>query len=194
MAAQVQPIESVAPTLTVKSDIGEDLLAVAYLRMKTEQLLQMVFWEKAPTLKSFLEWCAAPNSVIVGCFTETDRSNVGSPPLIELAGLGWLTGITMRGGKRRADAGEVFWRETQAAGLTSQFGRLLLDFAFEEVKASTIYGITPVRNVAAVRFMRHCGFESFGPIPELCCWMGETCDGYISAMTFANWARRKNQP
>jgi RimJ/RimL family protein N-acetyltransferase len=108
--------------------------------------------------------------------------------------LGWITSIRTRCGRRYADAGEVFWRETQAAGLTSEFGRLLLAFAFEECEISTLYGITPAANIPAVRFMKHCGFESFGPIPDLCCWNGETCDGYISAMTFTKWARRKNQP
>ena len=192
MAAQVQSIKEVGAKLTVATDIGESLLGVAYLKMESQGLLSMVFWEKTPSLKGFLEWCAQPTRIICGCFTHTDRSNVGAEPLVELAGLGWITSIRERNGARRGDVGEVFWRETQAAGQTSEFGRLLLEFSFGPCKMSTLYGITPEKNIPAVRFMRHMAFQPFGPIPSLCCWNGEECGGFLSALTKERWLQRSN--
>ena len=188
MAAQAQVIERVEWKLEVLSNIGDDLLAVAYLRMKNEGLLPYVFWEQVPELQAFLNWCNQSTSLVVGCFVT--RSNVGAP--IELAGLGWVRDIKTRNGHRRGDAGEVFWREWQAAGVTEGFGKLLLEFAFGPCKMDYLYGITPEKNIPAVRFMRHMGFRDFGPIPGLCCLNGVECGGVLSVLGKEQWLQRSD--
>ena len=164
---------------------------MAYLRMQAEGLLNQMFWQKAPTLREFLDWCESPGTVVIGCFMETIAPTLDAPPQIELAGLGWVHSVRVRNGVRYADAGEVFWRQFQAMGVTLEMGRLMLDFAFEEVKADTLYGITPEKNIPAVRFMRHCGFQAFGPIPGLCCWKGQECGGFMSVLTKEAWQEAK---
>jgi RimJ/RimL family protein N-acetyltransferase len=113
-----------------------------------------------------------------------------APPVITLAGLGWLHNIKTRNGCRYADVGEVFWREYQAMGITLDMGKALLDFAFNECSMDAIYGITPEKNVPAVRFMKASGFTSFGPIPGLCCWRGVECAGYLSVLTEESWGNK----
>ena len=189
MAAQAQEIAGVDRLLKIRTDIGDELLAVAYLRMQQEELLPMFFWEKPPTLRAFLDWCAQPNSVVVGVFLETIAPTLDAPK-VELVGLGCIHSIRSMGGKRHGDTSEVFFREFQAMGITGEAGRALLRFAFTECKMDALYGITPCKNLAAVRFMRWVGFKAFGPIPELCCWDGENCDGWISVLTRSMWTGR----
>jgi RimJ/RimL family protein N-acetyltransferase len=174
-------------TIKIRSEIGGSLLGVAFLRMEQEGLLPMMFWEKAPTLRTFLEWCEQPNSIVAGCFVERPGPTLDAPPDIRLAGLGWLHNIKTRNGCRYADVGEVFWREYQAMGMTHDMGKSLLDFAFNECQMTAIYGITPEKNIAAVRFMKNSGFTAFGPIPWLCCWQGVECGGYLSVLTKETW-------
>ena len=177
--------------IRVRTDVGQSLLAVAYLRMEQEGLLSMMFWEKAPELRAFLEWCEQPNSIVVGCFVETPGPTLDAPATIVLAGLGWLQNIKTRNGCRYADVGEVFWREYPAMGITLDMGKALMEFAFEECRMDAIYGITPEKNIPAVRFMKNSGFTAFGPIPGLCCWKDVECDGYLSVLTKESWGERK---
>ena len=192
MAAQLQPISGVTRSFKVRSNIGEELLAVAYLRMQAEGLLQQMFWQAAPSLREFLDWCHSPGTIVIGAFIEIQRPTLDAAPEVELAGLGWVHSVRVRNGARYADAGEVFWRKFQAMGCTLEMGRLMLDFAFQEVKVDALYGITPEKNIPAVRFMKHCGFQAFGPIPGLCCWNGQECGGYMSVLTRAAWEAKKH--
>ena len=193
MAAQAQKIVGSDRILKVQTDVGEELLAVAYLRMQQEGLLSMFFWEKAPTLRAFLDWCAKPESVVVGVFLETIAPTLDEPPKVELCGLGCIHSIRSMGGKRHGDTSEVFFREFQSIGITGDAGQALLEFAFTKCNMDAIYGVTPSKNLAAVRFMRWMGFTAFGPIPELCCWNGENCDGWISVLTRSAWLGRSGK-
>lgn len=169
--------------IRVNSHIGEELLAIAYLRMQQEGLLEYMFWKQPPSLREFLNWaCATSTVVVIGGFVDG-----------ELAGLGWVREIQERGGKRFADTGEVIFRQYQAMGVSHEIARLMLDFAFQEVKAEALYGITPAKNIPAVRFMRHMGFGHTCEVPHLCSLHGEICGGYISWMTREMWEKQREE-
>lgn len=193
MAARVQPIREGARSFKVRSNIGEELLAVAFIQMQQDGVLDYVFWQKPPTLREFLNWCYNPSTVIIGCFMETAGPTLDAEPAIELAGLGWVTSVRTRNGRRYADVSEMFWRKFQTLDTTLTFGKLMLDFAFEELKVDILYGITPEKNRAAVWYMRKIGFQPFGPIPGLCCWRGEECGGIMSVLTKDAWQAAKLQ-
>ena len=177
-------------TIKIRSEIGQSLLAVAYLRMEQEGFLPMVFWDKVLDLREFLDWCAKPNMVVAGCFVETPGPTLDAPPVIQLAGLGWIYNIKDRNGCRYADVGEVFWREYQSMGVTFDLVKALYQFAFGPCKITALYGITPEKNIAAVRFMKRCGFQAYGPVPGLCCWYGEECGGWLSVLTRDAWVEK----
>lgn len=162
--------------LSIKSALGDDMLALAYLRARAEGLFAALFWEREPELRAFLEWCNRKDAVVVGCFSG-----------VNLAGLGAVTSIKKRGNRMLGDVSEIFFREYQVQGVTEEFGRLLLKFAFEEVKMTDLYGVTPAKNYPAVRFLRHMGFMATEPIPNLCVWNGQNCDGIISWLTLEMW-------
>lgn len=167
--------------LFVASEIGEDLLGAAYLRLKHEGMLEMMFWLSAPGLRDFLKWACERNDVVViGAFVETDG-------IVELGGLGWVREIQVRNGKKYADVGELFFRQFQSMGVTRQLAGLMLDFAFEQVGVAALYGVTPRPNVAAIRFMKSVGFGHTCEVPEFAAWMGQNCPAVISWMTRQMW-------
>lgn len=168
----------------VASDVGEDLLGAAYLRLKSEGMLEMMFWLEAPTLREFLKWsCERKDVVVIGAFFEDENG-------VRLAGLGWVREIQMRNGKKYADTGELFFREFQAMGVTRTLASLMIDFAFEQVGVSVLYGLTPRPNEAAIRFMKAMGFSHTVEIPELASWMGDNCSAVISWLTRQTWMER----
>jgi RimJ/RimL family protein N-acetyltransferase len=157
----------------------DEIFAIAYMKMKQEKTLQLLFWEESPSLRAFLDWCSQPNSIVAGVFTDG--------PTLELAGIGALHSINMRGGKKRADTSEIFWRKYWITQHTLEMGKMLLNFAFEDAEMEILYGITPEPNRAAVDFMVRCGFDRFGPVPGLCSWHGRSCPGWLSVMSREKW-------
>lgn len=179
---KTQQINEVGYQLTVSTRIGDDLAAVAYLTLKQQGLLRVVFYEGEPSLKWFLEWFQTNDSVILGCFATA----LGSTTPV-LAGLGWLTSICERNGVKRSEIGMVFFREWQHGSLPAEWCDQMIDFSFEQLGMSAIYGTTPEANRAAVKFSKQMGFDQFGPIPYGCTWKGKPCGTIQSVMTRAMW-------
>jgi hypothetical protein len=164
--------------LTVRDKLGDDILACAYLQLKSENLLPALFWEKQPSLIAFLEWCNKPDTVVVGCYKGP-----------YLAGIGIVSGIKKRGDRVLGDASEVWFRAYQSQQLTVTFASMLLKFAFEEIKVTDLFGVTPLKNIPAIRFLKLMGFEQTAPVPNLCVWMGENCSGVLSWLNIETWQR-----
>lgn len=178
-AASVQSnIGQMQNQLTIRPNMTTDLLAVGYLTAKAEGYMKTIFWETAPDLLAFLKWCERPDCVVVGAF-------VGP----YLAGLGWLQNIKKFGNRKVADAGMVFFKQYQSRQINIDAGRLLLDYGFGEVGITTMCGMTPARNLAAVHFLRKFGFTCLDPIPGICSWMGEESAGVISHLTKDAWVK-----
>ena len=168
------------PALSLCPNPGDDILALIYLQAKTENLLGAMFWEKTPELTAFLAWCKRPEIVTVACYCGGF-----------IAGFGWLDNIKVRAGKKLGDAGELFFRQYQVKGVTPQFGRMLLDYAFESLKADCVYGTTPADNLPALHYMRQAGFVHLPPLPMICCFRGESCPGVLSYLTRETWESRR---
>jgi RimJ/RimL family protein N-acetyltransferase len=78
----------------------------------------------------------------------------------------------------------AFFHGTRTA---DTYGRMMIAWSFDQLKLDALYGTTPERNRAAVRFSEKLGFELHGPLPNYCTWEGELCAAWISAMTKARW-------
>lgn len=166
--------------LYLRPNPGDDILAVIYLQAKTEKLLGAFFWETAPSLKAFLDWCNRPDAVVVACYCGE-----------YIAGLGVVSSIKTRCGLKIADASELFFHKYQGADTTTGLTWLLLQYAFEDLEIDTLFGTTPAGNLAALRFLKLMGFSHSATIPNLCCWMGEPSGGIVSWRTKEDWT--KNQ-
>ena len=164
--------------LIVAPKPSDEMLAWAYMRLKREELLDRVFHEGCPSLTWCLEWFTQPNTAVLGCFKQVDGR-------AEMRGLGWLNSFTVLHGKsdwRKAELGEAFFR---GVGMheTEQFGRLMLTWAFDELKMDVLFGSTPEPNRAAVLFARRMGFKMIGVADGYGLWNGEPCGCWISVLT-----------
>jgi RimJ/RimL family protein N-acetyltransferase len=185
--ARPYQIERDGKQLFVASEIGEALLGAAYLRMLNEGLLDLMFWKTPPSLREFLNWaCGRKDVVVIGGFVEDPVRGV------RLAALGWVREIQERLGRKYADTGELVFREFQTRRISGALVKLMLDYAFQEVGVEALYGLTPSKNIAAVRFMRHVGFQSTVEVPQLCCLRGEICGGVVSWLTRQQWQAARN--
>jgi RimJ/RimL family protein N-acetyltransferase len=165
--------------------VDDDCLAIAYLRAKSEGLLPYFFWQTPPkSVREFIDW--ANQQVIVGCFASP---TVGPT---ELAGFGAISSVKERCGRRHGDTSELFFRDFHLTH-TSEFARLLLDWAFTEGKMDTLWGMTPSQNLPALRFMKAVGFEFSEPIRDMCCWQDKPCSGIISWMTREMWELQRSK-
>lgn len=173
--------------VSVKTDISDELAAVAYLTMQHQELLPVIFYEGVPGLKWFLQWFAAVDAQIFGCFA-TPAGGGGDPVL---AGLGWFIGIKELNGVRRADIGMVFFREWQIENLPAEWCQEMIDFGFHRLGLDAIYGATPELNRAACMFSVRMGFHQAGPIPMACSWKGKACGLIMSTMTRDMWSQEK---
>lgn len=173
--SNIGPVNS---QLTIRPNIGTNLLAYAYLQSTAEGSMQAIFWETAPDLLTFLKWCERPDSAVVGAF-------VGGV----LAGLGWLRDIKKYGTRKVADAGMVFFKQYQSRQVNIDAGRMLLDYGFNEVGITTMLGMTPAKNLAAVHFLKKFGFTCLPEIPGICSWMNQESGGVISHLTKEAWVK-----
>jgi RimJ/RimL family protein N-acetyltransferase len=183
----VAEVSKLTPTPTYSletySEIGEDLVATAYLRLKAEGLLPIVFYQGPISLAGFLDWYRNPTSKFLGCFARPDLDK----SKLELCGLGWIQSISTVGGVKRGETGMVFFRNWQSHGYPREWTRQMLDFSFGPLGMDYLYGTTPEENVVAVRFSRQMGFRQFGPIPGYCNWNGQPSGAIISAMSKEEW-------
>jgi RimJ/RimL family protein N-acetyltransferase len=173
--------------LFVASEISESLLATAYLLMEKEGLLETVFYESIPSLSTYLSWLQNKTSRYLGCFIR--------PTLdvddVRLAGLSWLWDIRGPVGGRRCECGMVFFREWQRDHIPEELTEKTMDYAFGPCGIDVLYGITPVRNRAAILFSRRMGFKQTAPLPMYGSWHGEPEDVVMSFLTKEEYHGRR---
>ena len=106
MSDDLKPAE---PIIFVSADLDEELLAVAYIRMKVEGLLPIVYHESIPPLSEFIAYHNKEKKHsyydhYLGAFA---RPTLDAPP--ELIGMGWLGGIRGPVGSIKGEVGFVFF-------------------------------------------------------------------------------------
>ncbi len=172
--------------IKLRSEIGDDLLAAAYLRLKSERLLAVVFHANpAISLQEFLTWHRDPGMDYLGCFS----SIPGVAGSTELRGLGWINQIRTHGDEKVAEVGLAFFRGL-APNLCAEFTSMLLDYCFQSRNLAAVYGVSPVDNRVIHRFAGRMGFERFGPLPKFTSWQGRSTDAIIHCMTKSRWMGR----
>jgi RimJ/RimL family protein N-acetyltransferase len=172
--------------LVVMPARSDELLASAYLRLKSEELIGVLFYEKIPTLCEFLSMYMRPGMVNLGSWVRTGDQ-------VQLAGIGSLDiPKDIGGGHRKGEASMVFFKEFQRRDVTLDSARLWIQWGFDQQNLSVIHGCTPVVNKSALRFMKSLGFEyARDPIKAFTTHKGELCDVVISWMTKERWENLK---
>jgi hypothetical protein len=164
---------------------NEKAVAYGYLMFDKQGLLPIIFHEGVPSLSWFMDWCRKPDSILLGAYRL---------PEMELLGFGWIVSQEVLIGKkefRKAELGEAFFRGTPAAD-THQFGRMMIDWAFQELDLDVVMGTTPEPNTAAVRFAHQMGMTMIGRAEKVTLWQGEPCDAWLSQLTREHWQELRN--
>lgn len=133
----------------------EYILAKAWLGLADDQLLNTVWPGKAMLLSEFLEWCS--KGTIYAAVYGDDSS-------LDVAGLGWATGLEVRNLNRgfTAEVGMAFRKRYQATEQTLDMARFMIQDGFENLAISDMYGVIPVVNAAARNYANRMGFTSTG--------------------------------
>ena len=176
-----QCIRQLGQTLKLRSQIGDELLAVAYLQFQQDKLLPVVFHNQPDmTLRGFLDWHSQPTMEYLGCFTESATGDV------QLRGMGWINQSRRFGEEAIAEVGLGFFRKTHPR-IAAEFTEMLIDHCFQVRDYKAIYGISPIQNQTIHRFAVRLGFTSHGPLPYFCGWNGQATSAYLYHMTQYQW-------
>ena len=132
------------------------MLAYFYLNYRANGLLPVIYAEGVPSLVDFLTtYLKLP---LAGCYVET-------PTGPEFAGMGWLSSVTdVPEGYRIAECGIGMLPPFQTKESIA-FGRLLLEYCFEDLKIDVLTGSVPHQNRRAIMYATHAlGFGLLGPV------------------------------
>ncbi len=92
---------------------------------------------------------------------------------------------------RRAAVGiGIFDRDEWGKGYGTEAMRLVLDYAFGELKLNRVELATAVENVRAVRSYEKCGFVREGLLREHCLIDGQPSDSVTMAVLRSDWQAR----
>lgn len=166
----------VAPNLTDK------MLAYTYLEWERQGLNEYIWYEGVPTLTWFLDHFM--KMTVLGCFKDV----AGVPQIV---GIGWFNSLTIMGGTyKKAEAGMAFFKQVLPEE-TKRYGQLMIDWVFKHLGLDAMHGATPVKNRAAMHYMKSLDFEHCGPVGGYCSYNGELCACEISWMMRDRWDRIK---
>ena len=187
MSAAIAVPDVTAPArdldLQVVPCLSQEGLALIYLRAQAQGLLKWFWHNKIPPLSEVLATYDPnnPQTIAYGCVWTRN----GEPQMV---GLGEGHGMTeMADGTRRIEVGMLFLKEIHNTDLPLEFAALMLDDAFPRLNLNAAYGITPVLNRAAVRFIHRTGFEKLAVLPNYVNFRGRPCDAVMSVMTRERW-------
>jgi RimJ/RimL family protein N-acetyltransferase len=175
----------VDPEVFVRGEIGQSLMAVAYLRMESDDLLDTVFFQKIPTLKEFIGWLESPSNRYLGCFIRDESGKA------ILAGLGWLWNLRGVPGGRSADCGLCIFREFRHDHLPEKLTAKLLDYSFGVEKLDMLYGWSLANNRAVLIHAKRMGMTLLPKIPKFASCKGLPADVVISYISKDDWLRRR---
>lgn len=168
----------VAPLLDV------DLIATAYLQMKREGVLAMFYYEADPGLAKFLAIMTAAGLTALGCFVKRADGLTA-----DLVGIGQVAvPIEMANGQKKAEIGVAFFKDWQRRSVTATLCRMMLEWTFDRTDIDYLFGTTPEKNPAMLRFLEYLGFgRTSEPIPHYATWHGVPCGVYPSWMSSETW-------
>lgn len=170
-------------------------LASIYFRMCQEmvkmpdgppvRLLDVVFYESAPTLTEFLGMGLTTDSrvALLGVETSPDSDCM-------VSGISWLNNVTSMGsGMRKGEIGFAFF-DGVSPFRKATIARGMVDWAFREKGLDVLFGTTPEQNIKAIKFSRLVGFDTSSKVRNYTTWRGYLTDVVVSSMTKAGWEEK----
>ena len=166
--------------LIVAPNPTEQMLAYAYLEFERQGLNKWIWYEGVPSLSWYL--AEFKKMTVLGCYADVDGT-------AQIRGLGWINTLTLMGGNfKKAEVGMAFFSQVKNVD-TMCYGNMMVDWAITHLGLDAMFGTTPVKNPAAMRYMRHLNFSHCGPVENYCSFNGELCACEISWMTREKWER-----
>jgi RimJ/RimL family protein N-acetyltransferase len=162
---------------------SDEILASIYIRLKAEGLLPILFYQKIPSLLDFLAMYLRPEMFSLSAWIRTGDE-------MRLMGIGSLDiPQPIGGGLKKGEVSETFFREFQRREYTLVACQLILQWGFEKTGVFQFHGCTPVRNRAAVRFLKGLGFGSMKEeLPNFVSFNGEPCGVILSWLDKNRWS------
>lgn len=159
----------------------QDFLATIYLRMKSEKLLEVMFYEEQPDLCRFMSLMLADGEVVLGLF------QIESTGLYTLIGFGGISKpVNMGNGYNKSEMFCLFFKEFQKRHVTIPVAQTMMAWVYERSTVDVMFGTTPAPNIAMVRFAKALGFK-LSKIDNFTTWKGDPCAAWISCMSEEEW-------
>lgn len=167
----------VAPLLNI------DLIATAYLRMKREGVLDVLYYECDPGLPKVLAVMTDPATINFGCFVKRDEA------MTDFVGIGHIAApLILPNGQKKAEISVAFFKDWQRRSVTFPLAQLMIEWVFDRSDIDYLFGTTPEPNRAMLRFIKSLGFgHTAEAVPNFTCWRGEMVGVYISWMDKKRW-------
>lgn len=171
--------------LGVSKLLTQELLATSYLRMKGDQIIDTVYYERVPTLMEYMARCLKPESICLGAFRNVSSKNA------EFAGVSWIFDREEMGDHRvKGEVGFCFFRKCASPDEKVLLGRMMAQILFEIYNCDLLIGTTPVDNKLALSYSKQLGFTQHGPIPGYLSWEGGASDAVVSVLAKQDWRER----
>jgi hypothetical protein len=156
-------------------DPQDDIVAYAYLRMKRDGTLGMVFHEGEPNLAWIADFFDKQRHLTAAvAYSESGES--------ELIALGWLNQMhTLSAGDdkvTKAEAAMVGFRGVPLRE-TREAARILIQAAFETAGVDVLYATVSSENRAVGLMLRALGFRLCGRFPRYTLWRGKISDSCV---------------
>jgi hypothetical protein len=160
-----------------------DLLSIAYERLKSEGLLPIVFHDRPDiSPRDFVLFMLSPSTLVQLLL---DISGTPKP-----AGIVWLADLEeCNGGLTRGLASFCFYRDYQSPEWSGPFGRLVLTYWLDCLRVSSLVGLTPEPNRAAVLYAKRTGFKEVGRLRNHMIYEGRVCDAVVTQITQEDWKK-----
>jgi hypothetical protein len=156
-------------------------LARAYFTLYDQGILRYWFHQHIPAIGFFIGRMLEPNTLCL-------RVDWTGPWGKQFIGVGYVDKPQeISHCVKKAEVSEAFVRGVRP-GLTLRAAQLMIEYTFRCMDLTVLFGTTPERNKAALRFMKSLGFEYLKePLPHYTMYNEEECGVIISWMTKARW-------
>ena len=139
----------------------DDLLIQAYLRMKAEHLLGLVFPEAGETKTAGQFMAEMSGKPMVLGFSKVAK---------ELIGIGWLWDVRWTAEtNKKASCAFFYFRKWWGTSEIEELSRFALQWWFCKLGLSVLFGPQQSANVRARRFAEKLGFKKVADIPQFFC-------------------------
>lgn len=166
----------------------EYMMVDVWARMHREELYGIVFHENPKmSLAQFIQFFSRDNVLVQLC---VDVSNPLDP---HIAGMVWLADFEQLPSHRRGVGSFLFFKDYWSPRWTTTFGKMALDYWFNDLKLDCLLGLTPKLNRAAQRYSRRLGIRYIAELPNYTSFNGQPATGLLAMLTRAEYEAQKQQ-